>query len=245
MSGRSSLLLRFVLLHSVTQRMIEPMQAGEYMSHLNTGNLDPFISMNLQLRGFGTKRSRRKKASEYFVSIFNLNRLIAMNFDFSSLAAKALQGLFFVLLCECTSQIEVCPIWFSDQRLICIFHLEHPKKEESLDTDHNDNLKKGKYLLVLDASNVMHHGGDGLDVGNLLDFLHFLRNDFQCKEEHILVIIDFWVARKMGNNTLDNIRSFHKYTRVTRPGVAADVRIMQTAYAVKACIVSNDMYDVR
>uniref|UniRef100_A0A6U6E4C4 Uncharacterized protein n=1 Tax=Guillardia theta TaxID=55529 RepID=A0A6U6E4C4_GUITH len=124
-----------------------------------------------------------------------------------------------------------------------MFCLEHPKREESLQTDdQNEHSKKGKYLLVLDASNVMHHGGDGLDVGNLLGFLHFLRDDFHCKEEDILVIIDFWVARKLGNNTLDNIRSFHKYTRVTRPGVAADVRIMQTAYAVKACIVSNDMF---
>uniref|UniRef100_A0A7S4PQ32 RNase NYN domain-containing protein n=1 Tax=Guillardia theta TaxID=55529 RepID=A0A7S4PQ32_GUITH len=211
MSGRSSLLLRFVLLHSVTQRMIEPMQAGEYMSHLNTGNLDPFISMNLQLRGFGTKRSRRKKASEYFVSMFNLNSTAGSVFRAPLRVYKP--------------------------------NKEHPKREESLQTDdQNEHSKKGKYLLVLDASNVMHHGGDGLDVGNLLGFLHFLRDDFHCKEEDILVIIDFWVARKLGNNTLDNIRSFHKYTRVTRPGVAADVRIMQTAYAVKACIVSNDMF---
>jgi len=102
--------------------------------------------------------------------------------------------------------------------------------------------KKNQYLIVIDASNILHHGGNGLNVDNLLSFLMFLFSFFQCKEEEVLVILDFWVADKLGEETLKQIRSAHQYTRVTRKGVTADVRIIQTAYAVQACIVSNDMY---
>jgi len=102
--------------------------------------------------------------------------------------------------------------------------------------------KKNQYLIVIDASNILHHGGNGLNVDNLLSFLMFLFSFFQCKEEEVLVILDFWVADKLGEETLKQIRSAHQYTRVTRKGVTADVRIIQTAYAVQACIVSNDMF---
>eukprot|EP00960_Hanusia_phi_P078210 768793-Hanusia_phi.AAC.6 len=149
---------------------------------------------NMQLRGFGTKRSRRKRASSRFLSKFDLNRT------------------------------SVSSIFRSPPNAL------RQNREQSYDME-NDRTrervkKKNQYLIVIDASNILHHGGNGLN----------------CKEEEVLVILDFWVADKLGEETLKQIRSAHQYTRVTRKGVTADVRIIQTAYAVQACIVSNDMF---
>ena len=99
-----------------------------------------------------------------------------------------------------------------------------------------------RFRVVIDGSNVLKHGGGKAKVGNRIGLVAAVEDQLHVPQAEILVIVDYWVAKEIGEGGLAQLKAGGYSLRVARDYVSADIRIMQAARAQEALVVTNDRY---
>ena len=96
-----------------------------------------------------------------------------------------------------------------------------------------------RHRVVVDGSNVLKHGGGKAQVGNMVGLIAAVEQYLKVSQSDILVIVDHWVAKEMGQAGLAQLRSGDYTLRIARDHVSADVRIQQAAKELRAIVVTS------
>ena len=98
------------------------------------------------------------------------------------------------------------------------------------------------FRFVIDGSNVLKHLGGKPQVGNMVGLVAAVEEQMKVSQSEILVIIDHWVAKELGQSGVAQLKAADYTLRIARPPISADVRIQQAAKAMSAYVISNDRY---